>query len=99
MRRRYGTSALLEHMVTADPTSVRANQLSEAETDKELIKAWGWYYRKMGWNKMFAPFDRKGRITEPYVLYKQNNVTDPAVRAQKLHKARRGAVSIRWRRS
>ena len=74
-------------MVTSDMGSVRTNQISTKEDDSDLIGAWRWFYRKKGWDKV-ARFEGKGQITESYVLYKQKNVTERAVREQKLHKAR-----------
>ena len=75
-------------MTIEDRSRVRANQLSTDGTlDATLISAWRWFYRKKGWHKI-TKFDSKGRVTAPYALYKAKNVTDPTVRAQKLHKAR-----------
>ena len=87
-RKKHGTSRLLANMVTADRASVRANQLSvEREQDKHLVTAWRWHYRKRGWHKV-TRFNVRGRITQPYALYKAKNVTDPETRATKVHKAR-----------
>ena len=75
-------------MTIEDRSRVRANQLNTDSTlDATLISAWRWFYRKKGWHKI-TKFDSKGRVTAPYALYKAKNVTDAAVRARKLHKAR-----------
>ena len=75
-------------LTTEDRSRVRANQLSTDGTlDATLISAWRWFYTKKGWHKL-TKFDSKGRVTAPYALYKAKNVTDAAVRARKLHKAR-----------
>ena len=60
---------------------------TDGTLDATLISAWRWFYRKKGWHKI-TKFDSKGRVTAPYALYKAKNVTDAAVRARKLHKAR-----------
>ena len=44
-------------------------------------------YKRRGWQQ-YAPFNRKGGLNQPYLLFKAKNVTDPRVRDDKVFKAR-----------
>ena len=81
-RKRYTVEELPEQIMRTK--QVPANQRG---SERDLTELFSRIYKRRGWQR-YAPFNRKGGLNQPYLLFKAKNVTEPDVRDAKLFKAR-----------
>jgi len=81
--RRHGPEGITRYAIQPRPPRRRDERGSMAD----VVSAWGHLYRARGWGK-YGRFDTKGRISEPYALFKAKNVTDSRIRDNRWDRAR-----------